>query len=134
MKRSLLRQCMRTARLAHVNKNHPCWDGTARHYSFIVHNHHILSMGMNRTFMPPPKHYGYPVYANIHAEIDTWRKARGLLCGEPFEIINIKLTKCKPYESRISKPCSPCGIFLQAQGCLRVYYSIERDIFEHIKL
>lgn len=128
MKRSLLRQCVQKA-LARHDPSHPCWHGRAVHYSFVVLDNHILEMGTNRAKVSAPKHYGYPSFSCIHAEVDAWRKARGLLKGEEFEMVNIKLSRYQPYAFRISAPCKVCEEFIKSRGCVCVYYTTNEGKF-----
>ena len=123
MKRSILNECLRIARGKH-NPSHPGWYGKAVHYSFIVQNNKILEMGMNRGDSSPPISYGYPFYAEIHSEVDAWKKARGILEEGKWEIVNVKLTRETPnYPMADSAPCKSCVSFLLKQGCKHFYFT-----------
>lgn len=103
--------------------NHPEFnDKGFMHFSFIIYNGKIIALGMNRKGENPPQ-YGYRKDSKIHAEVDAWRKARGLLLGDAFEIINIRLNR--KAEFRMSKPCKNCQILLQALGCNWFYFSTD---------
>ena len=67
-----------------------------------------------------------------HAEVDAYRKAKGILNHDDrFEIVNIRLNKNS--DLRISKPCAFCHDFLKAVGCRIVHYSTNEG-FERIRL
>jgi tRNA(Arg) A34 adenosine deaminase TadA len=123
MKRSILNECLRIARDKH-GPAHPSWDHKAVHYTFIVQDNKILEMGVNRPNTKPPLHYGYPSYADIHSEIDAWKKARGILGDKKWEIVNIKLLKRLPnYPEADAAPCNQCMDFLQMRGCKHFYFT-----------
>ena len=123
MKRNILNECLRIARKKH-GPSHPSWEKKAVHYSFIVQSNKILEMGVNRPETSPPVHYGYPSHSDLHSEIDAWKKARGILKSEKWEIVNVKLSKEAPlYPTADAAPCGPCMIFLLEQGCKRFYFS-----------
>jgi len=90
------------------------------HFSFIIHSGKIFSVGWNRSGMNPPQ-YGYRKHSKIHSEVDAWRKARGLLKGDTFDIINIRLNRFG--EFRNSKPCENCLYLLQELGCTSFSYT-----------
>jgi tRNA(Arg) A34 adenosine deaminase TadA len=123
MKRSILNECLRIARGKH-GPSHPAWGQKAVHYSFVVQDNKILEMGVNRPGASPPVHYGYPQYADIHSEIDAWRKARGILEDKEWEIVNIKLLKEPPlYPVADAAPCTHCEIMLIYLGCTNLYFT-----------
>lgn len=123
MKRSLLTQALRIS----VDKldRHPELQNFA-HYSFIVQSGRILEWATNSR-REPPRHYGYhhnretTFRPKFHAEVFAYKRARGLLVGDAFEIINIRLTRAGVV--RLSKPCRPCYELMTALGCRAFYYS-----------
>jgi hypothetical protein len=131
MKRSILSECLRRAREKH-GPSHPSWEQKAVHYSFIVQNNKILEMGMNRPDASPPLHYGYPSHADIHSEIDAWRKARGILEDGKWEIVNIKLSKEASYRVADAAPCIRCQILLISLGCTGFYFTTSTKGFAKI--
>jgi len=122
MRRRILKECLRRARTSH-GPNHPYWKYKSIHYSFIIQNNKVLSMGRNVPKVRPPIYYGYPKYAYIHAEIDAWKKARGILETDKFELVNIRLTRTNRIVSSI--PCSQCLEFMTSQGCEAIYSTTE---------
>ena len=124
MRRILIRECIRRAREKH-NLNHPSWDKKSVHYSFIIKNNKILEMGVNRPDQHPPDYYGYPFYADLHSELDAWHKAKGLLRGTEFEMVNIRLLRYSNLPLANSSPCNSCISFLTAQGCKKFYFSTD---------
>ena len=125
MKKSLLIEALKIA--SKKFKNH---SEKYIHYSFIIQNNKIIEWGMNRPGHPA-KHYGYnkksidPTFvAKIHAEIDAFQKAKGLLNKTKyFDIINIRVNK--EGKLRISKPCICCFHLLKELGCRNFYYTNE---------
>jgi tRNA(Arg) A34 adenosine deaminase TadA len=99
------------------------------HFSFIVFDGSIIEYGFNSHASPEP-HWGYEKlnrgYGNYksstHAELSVFKRARGLLRGETFDMINVRLG----YENRllISAPCSVCRSWLGAVGCRKVAFSV----------
>ena len=90
------------------------------HFSFIVYNKKIISIGHNRCGKNPPQ-YGYENHSKIHSEVDAWRKARGLLKGDSFDVINIRLNRFGKFKN--SRPCKNCIYLLQELGCKNFYYT-----------
>lgn len=134
MKRSIIDECIRRARMKH-GPNHPSWSHKAAHYTFVVQNNKILEMGVNRPDMKPPEHYGYPAHSDLHSEIDAWRKARGILDKrQQWEILNIKLLRTDGYPTADAAPCNPCVLFLISQGCLRFYFTTSTGTGQVAKL
>mgnify|MGYP002813962944 CR=1 FL=1 len=122
MKKQILRE---TLRIAYSNlSKHPqlqCYP----HSSFIVQHNQIKEWDTKHTY-EPPVHYGYHKRIDngrpkFHAEIATYIKARGLLNGEPFSCINIRLNKSG--ELKISAPCNCCYAILTALGCGEFWYT-----------
>lgn len=123
MKKSLLNECLRLARAKLSNHpellNYP-------HFSFLILNNQICSVGMNRQH-EPEKSFGYhrrvlksdfrPKY---HSELDAIRKSwRGLNGG--FQMVNVRLSKGQ--ETRMSCPCSVCHLLLTSLGCTKCYFT-----------
>lgn len=110
--------------------NHP-YTGGKFHYSFIVVRNQIIEYSPN-TNLVLPKHFGYAARINdgeafTHSEIAAYKKAKGLLLGRKFEIVNIRLNKSG--QIRLSKPCIVCYSLLQILGCYRFYYSTKEKEF-----
>jgi len=104
-------------------KNHPefLYKGYI-HFSFLILKGKVIAIGLNHRGNNPIQ-YGYPIYGKIHSEIDAYRKAKGLLKGDSFLLINIRLGRGGII--RNSKPCFFCQSLLKELGCKRVYYSTE---------
>jgi len=128
MKSSLIDYCIRIVKSKH-NSTHPCWKYKSQHYSFIVVNDEVISMGMNRP-ADVPKHFGYPACAMLHAEVDAYRRARHRIGNRGFEILNIRLSKDK--KVRISAPCPACMNLMFANGCTKIYYTTDLDVIRSI--
>lgn len=131
MTRNILTTCIRIAQSRGGN-THPSWYSHSLHYSFIVQNNAILSLGLNRPNTTNPKHYGYPSYAGLHAEIDAYKKARGILEEDQFELINIRLLRIKKdefYQIGMAAPCRPCLDFILSQSCTNIYFTTENGLF-----
>lgn len=125
MKKNLLRECWRIA--CEKIDRHP--EKNFIHFAFVVHNNKIISTGINREHVPPI-HYGYQKRSTnigfmpkLHAEVDAYHKAKGLLKGEQFEMVNIRLNR--QLDMRMSKPCPCCYELLKALNCKCFYYSSE---------
>lgn len=122
MKKSLIHHALKTA-IAHI-ENHAQYKFYL-HYTFIVQNNRIVEWGTN-TSQEPKKHFGYHsrvACPKMHAEIEAYKKAKGLLGKKPFEAINIRLTRSG--ECRMSKPCKCCHSILRELGCSKFWYSSE---------
>ena len=129
MKRRLLHDALRMAFSKH--SSHPMYGIGFTIFSFTVMENKILEMGMNDSAWPVPKHWGYSKrkkgYGNfqecIHSEIKAYSKSKGLICGNPFEIINVRLKDSGTIG--LSAPCSCCVEWLGANNCSKVYFSTE---------
>lgn len=125
MKSSLFKEAMKIA-VAKID-THP-ERKYYMHYSFIVQNNKIIAWATN-TKKEPPLHYGYhsriqyyeKYPPKTHSEIQAYKRARGILGKNYFEIINIRLNQ--QAEVKISKPCPCCYEILSELGCRRFYYS-----------
>jgi len=126
MKKTILRECIRCA----CARNERIQHLDFRHFSFVVVGNKIISCGNNVTFLTPktgmlyPKYRGYTeVGTGIHSEVFAYKKARGLLNGADFEIVNVRVTNRG--DVKLSKPCPCCVQFLKQLGCTRVWFSTE---------
>jgi len=106
-------------------KNHPefLYKGYI-HFSFLILKGKVIAIGLNHRGNNPIQ-YGYPIYGKIHSEIDAYRKAKGLLKGDSFLLINIRLGRGGII--RNSKPCLYCQSLLKELGCKEVIYSTENN-------
>jgi len=119
MKRTLFRECVSHAiqkKNLHPYKRQP----HLRHFTFVILDNKIIAVGLNRPDEPFIMH-GYSIHSGRHSEVDAWKKAKGLLLGAPFEIINLRVHK----SGRImnSKPCECCYRFLASMGCTAAWFS-----------
>jgi hypothetical protein len=86
-------------------------------------------MGINKDHTPPiylgynKRREGPNFLPKLHSEVDSYNKAKGLLKGASFEVVNIRLN-CSG-ELRISKPCPCCYSLLKALNCKAFFYSTE---------
>ena len=107
---------------------HPEYD-CYPHYSFLVQNNKILSIGVNNREELPPLHYGYHTRVNhsapkMHSEPVAWKRGRGLLNKmKNWEMINIRLNR--QYKLMPSAPCENCFTLLKSLGCTQFHYSTE---------
>jgi hypothetical protein len=130
MKKTILRECIRIAQEkkdAHPYNKKP----NLRHFTFVIHNNKILAVGKNRPDEAWTEH-GYPALSGRHSEVDGWLKAKGLLKGASFEVINIRVHA----HGRImnSKPCECCYRFLASMGCTAAYFSTGIDSMDFARL
>lgn len=136
MKKTILQTCLRLAVEDNNPAGHPLYNiRNYIHFSFIVQNNMILSMGTNRDSAPLIKWYKNPRWKNRHSEVDAYLKAyRRIHDRKPFEVVNVRLSKSS--EPRISAPCVSCQEFLYGEGCSWCYYttSDKHKVFEKIKL
>lgn len=131
MKKSILQSAYRIAK--EKLSLHPEYENFP-HYSFIVQNNKIVEWATNANHTPPIW-YGYHARCSdssfvpkYHSEIFAWKKARGLLGNNSFEIINLRLNK-KGF-LRLSKPCQPCYFLMKELNCNKFYYSSDMEFLE----
>ena len=100
------------------------------HWTFIVQNNKVLSIGRNRSGATH-KHFGYDKDKNnkigyyvpkYHSEADAIRRCRFTL-NNGFEAINIRLNRLG--ELKLSYPCKTCYSLLHWLGCGKIYFSTE---------
>jgi transposase len=113
----LLETCLTIAR--HYLPKHSRADGY-KHYSFIIQKNQLIEWATNRSG-PPIMYLGYKNHQMIHSETQAYKKAKGLLHKESFEVINIRLNS--KGELKISKPCHCCTVFLRNLGCRTIWFS-----------
>ena len=118
MKQTILKECTRIAREKNLQR-----DSDFRHFSFIIQKNKLLEWGTNRSKITPLTHLGYPKTSGLHAEVNAYKKAKGIIKEGSFEVINIRLNKTG--ELRLSKPCRCCHDFLKALGCTNVVFSTD---------
>jgi hypothetical protein len=126
MKKKLLLEALRTA-INHL-PNHPSFEKTWMHWSFIVSDGSIVEWATNLRGNVPI-HYDYRkkfesgTLALIHSEVAAYRRAKKLLGKklESFDIINIRLNNRS--DPMISAPCKCCKPLLQELGCKYFYYT-----------
>lgn len=131
MKKTILEEAKNIA----ISKieNHPEYDNYI-HYTFIVKNNKLLGYGCNMRGEPPVT-FGYHERLNggrpkLHSEFVAYKKMKGLLKGEAFEIINIRLNR--KGEMKLSAPCNCCMNFLKETDCKNIYYSTDEG-FEKLR-
>lgn len=117
MSKRLFKQCLEIAK----QNIHKCTE-TNNHFSFIIQDNAIISVGYNRRGQVHKK-FGYKWYSNIHSEVDAYAKAMDKLDKRAFSIINIRLNN--QLETMLSSPCTCCHQYLTILGCNKVIYSVE---------
>ena len=75
---------------------------------------------------------GYRGFSNEHSEYSAWRKAKGLVKNDSFEILNTRLNK--ELQLMNSHPCPCCSNFLKDLNCSGIFYSNELGGFSKIVL
>lgn len=109
-------------------ENHPEYEFNGfLHFSFLVYKKKIISVGVNHRGNPPVK-FGYPDRAKVHSEIDAFEKGKGLVMGDEFSMINIRLNK--KGEFRDSYPCETCYRLMKKFGCKRITFSSKNGFSE----
>ena len=107
------------------------------HYSFIIVNDSIISVGINfKDSTNVPMGFGYHELGYIyngkvtgpttHSEVNAYNKAKSLLSDNQFEILNLRFNKSG--ELKMSQPCSCCHQFLRVMGCRCAYFSTDIGI------
>jgi tRNA(Arg) A34 adenosine deaminase TadA len=129
MTQNMINHCLIIAR--HYLPKHPRKE-SYKHWSFIIKNNQLIEWSTNRAG-PPMKYNGYPSYSMIHSEILSYKRAKGLLHGKSFEIINIRLDN--KGKLKTAKPCPCCTTFLKNLNCKRIWFSSsDSEIFSKINL
>ena len=126
MKQTLIRECIGIAKRKNPNRG-----GIYRHYSFLIQRNKLIEWADNIRCGDYTK-WGYSKYAGGHSEFLAYRKAKGILLNESFEMLNIRLNKRGVIKN--SKPCSCCYDFLKELGCKLIVYSIDEKYFGRIVL
>ena len=119
MKKAILKECLRIALRRNTVELHSEY-GRYHHFSFIVQNNTIIEYGTNHGNKNQYSRFYYD-RSKVHAEACAYKKAKGLLSNEPFEIVNIRLSKSG--DLRLSKPCICCVNFLTVVGATSVWFS-----------
>ena len=96
----------------------------------MVEDNKLIEWGMNDRNGRVAKYFGYSPHSGIHSEINAYRRARGLISGEHFDIVNIRLNK--EGKMKMSAPCSICYNWLKSVGCQKIYFSTEMGDFAKI--
>jgi len=118
MKKTLIREALKIAQFE--LDSHPEFSHYL-HWTFIVKDNQLLEWGTNKAGAVPA-FLGYnPNTAKQHSEFVAYRRAKGLLKGEPFGIINVRLSR--QGEMKNSQPCEICHNWLSLVGCNRVVFS-----------
>lgn len=124
MKKHLLSECIRIAKKKNTPELHPEW-GNYHHFSFIVQGSKIIEWGTNRGVAIPI--HGFNIVRHkLHAEVDAYKKAQGLLKrNQLFEVLNIRLNKQN--KLRLAAPCKCCTSFLSFNGCKKIFYTTNKE-------
>lgn len=133
MKKTIIRECVRLSIELYKKNYEEYWGSKFRHFSFIVVSNKIIEYGMNRhRNLGDMQMAGYRGYSNEHSEFAAWRKAKGLVKDNSFEIVNTRLNK--ELEIMNSHPCQCCMNFLKDLNCSGIFYSNEVGGFSKIVL
>lgn len=130
MRKRLLVESLRLANKSLAN--HPMKDMGFTHFSFVVLDNKIVEMGMNN-YRVPNKHWGYDTrykgwdsnfIARTHSELDAYRRAKGLIKNQEWDLINIRLNS--QGEMKNSCPCSVCSSWLTGGiNCNRIFFTTD---------
>lgn len=121
----ILRECLRISR--EKNLDHPLrkkgWKYI--HWSFIVQDEKIISVGMNRDASIEVILPGRKDGRKIHSEQDAVRRARNSLqLSKHWYMVNVRLNK--KGLMRNSAPCSRCRSILKWLGVDRIIFTIDK--------
>lgn len=101
-----------------------------KHWTFIFCNSKLIEWGRNTYGTPHIRYISCNSDAQIHSEVTAYKRARGLLFGRPFEILNIRLSNKGLL--RLSKPCMVCLGWLHSVKCVGGIYTIDDGLKEFI--
>lgn len=133
MKKTIIRESVRRSLELYQKHENEYRGSTYRHFSFIVVRNKIVEYGINRhRNLGEMQHLGYRDFSNEHSEFAAWRKAKGLVKDQEFEIINTRVNR--DMQIMHSKPCQCCYNFLSNLNCVGIYYSNEIGGFSKIML
>lgn len=124
MRKNILRDCVLKSK-KNIS-NHPQFKNSKSnyiHYTYIIQDNKIIEQGANVSARPP-KHFGYPEWSKIHAEVTAWKKSKGLLDkSKTFEAVNVRLNRLGTIKN--SKPCNCCSKFLKELGCNKIWFTTD---------
>jgi hypothetical protein len=127
--KTILRECLRIARVKTTKTNHPEFSNFP-HFSFVIWNNKILKWGTNSPGNTPI-YLGYPAISKTHAEFNVLKKcAHNMLNGAV--VVNIRLNR--EGDTKLSAPCKSCKRLLKRYGITSVYYSVDNDNFEFLRI
>lgn len=122
--------CLATARRMLVR--HPQRDNYP-HYSFVIMDSKICSVGVNRQHEPDKK-FGYHGRRNskdfrpkLHSEADVLRKYYNRLTTE-WDIINIRLSRSG--NLALSLPCFVCLNLIRKYNVNEIWYSTNNNFLK----
>ena len=131
MTSKILNECLQFAQ-QHFHK-HPQYEHYI-HYTFIIQNNQLVEWGTNLDGNPP-LHFGYNKKSGapkLHSEFVAYKKGRGLLNNDPFDLVNIRVNRRG--EVKISAPCFVCQEWLKSVHCSTVWFTIDGGKFGRIRL
>jgi len=133
MKKIILKECVKLAKIKF--DKHPSDDTPYKHFSFIIVNNKIISIGYNQKekiyTRKDFKKFGYR--AGVHSENDAFEKALNKISNKKFEMVNIRLSR-NGQKLKLSRPCNCCMNFLKLFGCSKIFYSTSDETFNVIKI
>ena len=128
-RKKLLTNCLNIAK-SYITNNKKL--ETNKHFSFIIQNNAIISIGVNRRGRVH-KRFGYNDFSNVHSEFDAYSKGKSFINNKKsWYVINIRLNNT--LETMLAAPCKCCEPFLQILGCSKVIYSDFNETFNKIVL
>lgn len=131
MKKTIIRECLRRSFELYQKCTDEYRGSSCRHFSFIIVRNKIVEYGVNRhRNLGEMKSLGYKDFSNEHSEFAAWRKAKGLVMDNDFEIVNTRINR--DLQLMHSKPCPCCQNFLSNLNCKGIYYSNEVGGFSKI--
>ncbi len=125
MKKSILQECLKKARLGLSNHPQLC---NYPHFTFLIRDNQIFANGVNRTH-EPDKGFGYHNRILKDDFRPKWHSELDALLGHrrysSFYAVNIRLNK--EGLTRMACPCSVCYKLLQSFGCKICWFSTPND-------
>lgn len=101
-----------------------------KHWTFVFSGGKLIEWGRNSYGTPHIRYISQNEDAQIHSEVMAYKRARGLLFGKPFEILNIRLSNRGLL--RNSRPCMVCLGWLASVKCTGGIYTIDDGLKEFI--
>ena len=100
-------------------------DRQKKHISLVIHKRKIIAVGQN-IFKTHPDTFrlGYRC-AEMHSELDAWRKIPKNMRGEKLILLNFRFNRFGNF--RNSKPCPVCAKWCE-EAFYKIYYTNDDGI------